>query len=72
MSTPYTPRFDILIAEEAPFALIIRHGPRDHACTIGWNLEDDTFTIGQWINARISLCDLSLDGQHFIYFGYRP
>jgi len=72
MSTPYTPRFDILIAQAAPFALIIRHGPRDHACSIGWNLDDDTFTIGQWVNARISPCDLSPDGQHFIYSGYRP
>ena len=72
MSTPYTPRIEILVARAAPYALIVRHGPRYHTCTIGWDLTNDTFTLGQWINARVTPNDLSPDGRHFIYSGYRP
>ena len=42
--------------------------------TIGWDLRSDTFTIGQWMKARVYAhrCDLSPDGRHFVYFAYKP
>jgi len=70
MNAPIPARVHILIARAAPYALIIRRGPSKHVCTIGWNLRDDTFQLGQWLKGRIYeyRCDLSPDGRHLIYF----
>ncbi len=67
---PIPARIHVLIARAAPYALIIRRGPSKHVCTIGWNLRDDTFQLGQWLKGRIYeyRCDLSPDGRHLIYF----
>ncbi|MGF1531748.1 MAG: hypothetical protein ACFCU4_10375 [Puniceicoccaceae bacterium] len=50
--------------------MIIRRGPSRSSCTIGWDLTNDTFKVGQWVRARIyeRRCDLSPDGRHLIYF----
>lgn len=66
----FPPRLHVLLAREAKTGLVIRRGPSKRVCTIGWDRENDRFTIGQWLNGRIyeRRCDLSPDGKHLIYF----
>lgn len=47
---------------------------RETVGTYGWDLERDTFQMGQWMRAKIyqCRCDLSPDGNYFIYFAYQP
>lgn len=49
---------------------MLRRGPSKTTCAIGWDRRKDTFTVGQWVRARIyeRRCDLSPDGKHLIYF----
>ncbi len=63
-------RLHVLLAREAPIGLVIRRGPSRQVCTILWNRQTDTFTLGQWLKGRIyeRRCDLSPDGTHIIYF----
>lgn len=64
------PRLHVLLARQSTTALIIRRGPSKTTCTIGWDRKSDTFTVGQWVRARIyeRRCDLSPDGKLFLYF----
>lgn len=71
MSTPPAPaRLHVLLARESPMALVIRRGPSRYACTIGWDRRDATFSVGQWMHARLfeRQCDISPDGKHWVYF----
>ena len=63
-------RLHAILAREAPKAVIFRRGPSGQVCTIGWDLETDTFTMGQWLKGRIYeyRSDLSPDGKLMIYF----
>ncbi len=63
-------RIHVLLARDAPVAVVLRRGPSKQVCSILWNRTDDTFTIGQWKKGRIyeDKCDISPDGQHWIYF----
>ena len=65
----YPARLHVLLASQAPQALIIRRGPAKQVATIGWNRKTDTFTLGQWLKGRIyeHECDLSPDGKYFLY-----
>jgi hypothetical protein len=49
---------------------VIRRGPSKSTAVFGWDRRSDTFTLGQWVRARIyeRRCDLSPDGKWFIYF----
>jgi hypothetical protein len=69
-ATQFPARLHILLAQSTPYGVVIRRGPAKLVCTIGWNREDDTFKIGQWLKGRIyeRRCDLSPDGKHLIYF----
>lgn len=69
-ATIFPARLHILLAKDVPFGVIIRRGPSKRTCTIGWNREDDTFSVGQWLKGRIyeRRSDLSPDGRHMIYF----
>lgn len=62
-------RLHVLLARESSRALVIRRGPSKTTCTLLWDRRTDRFTVGQWVRARIyeGKCDLSPDGQHFIY-----
>jgi hypothetical protein len=73
MSEPVPARLHVLMAREARTAVILRRGPSNLVCTIGWNLENDSFDIGQWLKGRIDerRSDLSPDGRHMIYFAKR-
>lgn len=64
------PRLHCLIARDARYAVVIRRGPSDSVCAIGWNMKDDSFAPGQWMRGRIyeRRSDLSPDGRHLIYF----
>jgi hypothetical protein len=66
----FAPRLHVLMASKAPYGVIIRRGPSKQVCTIGWNREDDSFQVGQWLKGRIyeRRSDLSPDGKHMIYF----
>jgi hypothetical protein len=65
-------RLHVILAPEAPLAVVIRRGPAKQVCTILWNRRADDFALGQWLKGRIyeNRCDLSPDGRYFIYFAY--
>ncbi len=70
MPTRFPARLHVLLARENPMAVVIRRGPSDSVCTIGWDRATDTFTEGQWLHGRIyeRRSDLSADGRYLIYF----
>lgn len=70
---PAVAKLHILLAREAPVGLVIRHGTAKSVCTLLWDRKKDKFTLGQWMRGRINLefCDLSPDGDHFIYAATR-
>lgn len=61
-------RLHVLLRKKS--AVVLRRGLARHVASIGWNLETDTFTLGQWLHGRIYeyRCDLSPDGKFLIYF----
>ena len=63
-------RVQVLLARDAPHAVVLRRGPSQRVCTLGWDRRDDSFTLGQWYHGRIyaEKCDIAPDGQHWIYF----
>jgi len=63
-------RLHVLLAKDAKVGLVIRRGPSKSVCTVLWNRERNTFTLGQWMRGRIyeRRSDLSPDGKHLIYF----
>lgn len=63
-------RLHVLLASHNPAAVVIRRGPSDRVCTIGWNRKTDTFELGQWLHGRIyeRRSDISPNGKYFIYF----
>jgi hypothetical protein len=67
-----TARLHVILAREAPLAVVIRRGPAKQVCTFLWNRRTDEFTLGQWLRGRIyeDRCDLSPDGRYFIYFAF--
>lgn len=66
-------RLHVLIARESRTAVVLRRGPSNLVCSVGWNLADDSFHLGQWLKGRIyeRRSDLSPDGRHMIYFAKR-
>ena len=63
-------RLHVLIARKANYAVVIRRGPSDEVCTVGWDIKRNKFSLGQWLKGRIyeRRSDLSPDGRHMIYF----
>jgi hypothetical protein len=63
-------RLFVLLAQRAPVAVVIRRGPSKRALLVRWDLTDDSFEAGQWLKGRLyeRRCDLSPDGDHFLYF----
>lgn len=70
MKRSVPPRLHVLLARDAPSALIFRRGPSRYTATVGWDRRTDQFRIGQWLYGRIyeRRADLSPDGKHLIYF----
>lgn len=63
-------RLHILLARDAPVALILRRGPADWYQLLRWNTRNDEFEPGAWFRGRIyeSCCGLSTDGELLVYF----
>jgi len=77
--TPRPPcRLFVILARDAPTALILRRGPSKWYHLIRWRMDDDTFEPGAWFHGRIyeERCDLSPDGELALCFchggAYRP
>src|ERR1043165_3358949 len=60
----------VLMAREAPRAVIFRRGPTRRVLLLSWDLETDEIVPGQWFKGRVyeHRCDLSPDGRLLIYF----
>jgi hypothetical protein len=60
----------VYLARDADRAVVLRRGPARWVRAILWDTARDTFEGGQWFHGRIyeDKCDLSPDGQLFIYF----
>lgn len=64
------PRLFVVTSPASPHAVILRRGPSGQVASLGWNRDTDEVVLGQWLKGRIHefRCDLSPDGQHFVYF----
>ncbi len=71
---PFRTRLEVLFAERARKAVILRRGPKTHYRLIAWDLATDSFTCGQWMKGLIRLCDLAPNGRTLIYWAaqYHP
>lgn len=69
-ASPTPARLHAIIARERRRAVVFRRGPSKKVAVIGWNLNSDEFTPGQWFKGRIYeyRCDLSPDGNYLLYF----
>lgn len=67
--TPHA-RLHVLMARDAPTAVVLRRGPARQVCSILWDRRRDTFTTGQWYAGRIyeRSSDIAPDGGLWIYF----
>ncbi len=63
-------RLFMIMAREAPRAVIFRRGPSKFVELILWHTDTDEFIRGQWFKGRIyeRSADLSPDGSKLIYF----
>lgn len=63
-------KLHLYFATDNDRAVILRHGPSGLARLILWHRDTDRFEDGQWLKARVypDCCDLSPDGQHFLFF----
>ncbi len=70
MHIEYPARLYIVMARDAPRAVILRRGPSNWVRVILWHTDTDTFVGGQWLRGRIygERCALSPDGTLFLYF----
>lgn len=68
--TQFPARVHILTAKNSKQAIVIRRGPSKQTCILGWNLEDDTFEVTQWLSGKIEerLSDISPSGKYWIYY----
>ena len=70
MNTAPTIRLHLYFAHDNARAVILRQGPKRLFRMILWDRDNDTFEDGQWLRHQVypDRCDLSPDGQYFIYF----
>lgn len=63
-------RIHVLLASASPTAVVVRRGPSNVVCTLGWNRDGDTFAVGQWMRGRLyeRSADISRDGAHWGYY----
>jgi hypothetical protein len=67
------PRLFGIVATHSPVVAVLRRGPSDWSQVGRWDPEARTFQPGSWIHSNIypQRCDLSPDGQRFVYFRLR-
>jgi hypothetical protein len=51
------------LATASSSAVLLKTGPGRRCCTIGWDRDEDTFELGQWLGHRICWMDLSRAGE---------
>jgi hypothetical protein len=63
-------RLHVLLAAEAPLAVVLRRGPSAWVRLSLWHTDTDTFEHGQWLHGRVyeRRCDLSPDGSLLVLF----
>jgi hypothetical protein len=63
-------RLFVVMAREAPVAVILRRGPAKLWRVVRWETGQDQFQRGQWFRGSFypERCDLSPDGRLFLYF----
>jgi len=63
-------RLFVIPARDAPTALVLRRGPSKWYHLIRWHMASNVFEPGAWFRGRIyeRRCDLSPDGNLFVYF----
>lgn len=71
--TPANCSLKAWFAHSAPVAVLLRRGPSEWVRMIRWDLRDDSFALGQWFHGKIAAeqCDLSDDGELFLYLARR-
>ena len=71
MNTPPQVKLHLFFAADNDRAVILRTGPATRCRLILWHRDTGRFDDGQWLKHRVDpeRCDLSPDGQHFIYYG---
>jgi hypothetical protein len=67
------PRLFVILAQNAPAAVVLRRGPAAWVQLVSWDTRRDAFTHGAWFRGRIyeRKCDLSPDGQLFVYAAFK-
>jgi hypothetical protein len=70
MSTKPTLRLHLFHARESSRTVILRQGPSRTYRMILWDRDGDRFQDGQWLKHKVYIerCDISPDGEHFLYF----
>lgn len=68
-TTSFPARLHVLMAREAPYGVVIRRGPSERVCFVGWDRSTDSFTLGQWLKGRIyeRRSHISPDGKYVVY-----
>jgi len=62
-------RLHVLLAKESSLAVIVRRMPSKKVCTILWDRDKDTFTMGDCVTKLVArYSDLSPDGKHLFYY----
>jgi hypothetical protein len=68
--TPPAPaRLSVILAAEAPVAVILRRGPSEWVRCIRWDTARDLFELGQWFRGGIGPASLSPNGEFMAYWG---
>ncbi len=68
------PRLSLLLAKEAPVAVIIARVRAKLFHVMKWEYEKDVFEHGSWFKGTIhqESSDVSFDGRHLVYFALNP
>lgn len=66
-------KLTILVAKNAPIALILRRKPTKWYHLIKWDLTNNQLEHGAWFKGRLheNSCDISPDGQYFLYKAFQ-
>ena len=57
------------LSQNKEYNIVLRRGPSRQVAVFGWNRNNDTFQLGQWLKGKVydHRLDISPDGKHFIY-----
>lgn len=63
-------RIHAILARESDTAVVFRRGPSNKTAVLKWDLQTDSFDLGQWFYGSFYpyRCDISPDGRRLVYF----